>query len=110
MVDARTPVCHLVGAKSHTASPRSDTVGILRLAASGSGEVVRVRPRVSTISIRACLAKQRVAFATATEWGPEAKHQNTLTAEPRRLRFVRVLVVGEVAYILLDPGAATATA
>src|SRR5271155_4297725 len=45
------------------------------------------------VSIRACLAGQRVAFATATEWVArlaEAKRQNTLDAELRRLSFVPV--------------------
>ena len=39
------------------------------------------------ISIRACLAGQRVAFATATQWVArlsDAKRQRTLEAELRR--------------------------
>jgi len=50
-----------------------------------------------------------VAFATATEWVArlaEAKRQNTLDAELRRLSFVPVLVVDEVGYIPFDPEAA----
>src|SRR5271168_4051279 len=61
------------------------------------------------VSIRACLAGQRVAFATATEWVArlaEAKRQNTLDAELRRLSFIPVLVVDEVGYIPFDPEAA----
>jgi DNA replication protein DnaC len=58
------------------------------------------------VSIRACLAGHRVAFATATEWVArlaEAKRQNTLDAELRRLSF---MVVDEVGYIPFDPEAA----
>jgi DNA replication protein DnaC len=48
------------------------------------------------ISIRACLAGQRVQFATATQWVArlsEAKRQGTLEAELKRLSFVPLLVV-----------------
>src|SRR5204863_4579376 len=61
------------------------------------------------IGIRACLAGQRVAFATATEWVArlaDAKRQNALDAELRRLSFVPLLVVDEVGYIPFDPEAA----
>ena len=61
------------------------------------------------IAIRACLAGQRVAFATATEWVArlsEAKRHNGLDAELRRLSFVPLLVVDEVGYIPFDPQAA----
>src|ERR1700740_3674177 len=61
------------------------------------------------LGIRACLAGQRVAFATATEWVArlaEAKRQNGLDAELRRLSFIPVLVVDEVGYIPFDPEAA----
>ncbi len=61
------------------------------------------------ISIRACLAGQRVAFATATEWVArlgEAKRQGTLDAELRRLAFIPLIVVDEVGYIPFDPEAA----
>jgi IstB-like ATP binding protein len=47
------------------------------------------------IGIRACLAGQRVQFATATEWVArlaEAKRQNSLDQELRRLSFVPLLV------------------
>jgi DNA replication protein DnaC len=61
------------------------------------------------ISIRACLAGQRVQFATATQWVArlsDAKRQGTLEAELKRLSFVPVLVVDEVGYIPFDPEAA----
>ena len=61
------------------------------------------------ISIRACLAGQRVAFATATEWVArlsEAKRHGSLQAELRRLGFVPLIVVDEVGYIPFDPEAA----
>jgi DNA replication protein DnaC len=61
------------------------------------------------ISLRACLAAHRVAFATATEWVAklaEAKRQNTLDSELRRLSFIPLLVVDEVGYIPFDPEAA----
>ena len=61
------------------------------------------------LSIRACLAGQRVAFATATEWVArlaEAKRQGGLEAELRRLSFIPLIVVDEVGYIPFDPEAA----
>jgi DNA replication protein DnaC len=61
------------------------------------------------LSIRACLAGQRVAFATATEWVArlgDAKRQGTLDAELHRLAFVPLIVVDEVGYIPFDPEAA----
>ena len=61
------------------------------------------------ISIRACLAGQRVAFATATEWVArlgDAKRQGTLEAELKRLSFIPLVVVDEVGYIPFDPEAA----
>jgi DNA replication protein DnaC len=61
------------------------------------------------IGIRACLAGQRVAFATATEWVArlgDAKRQGGLDAELRRLGFIPLLVVDEVGYIPFDPEAA----
>src|SRR5213075_3503377 len=60
------------------------------------------------VSIRACLAGQRVAFATATEWVArlsEAKRAGALEAELRRLGFIPLLVVDEVGYIPFDPEA-----
>ena len=47
------------------------------------------------LSIRACLAGQRVQFATATEWVArlsEAKRQDNLETELRRLSFIPLLV------------------
>jgi DNA replication protein DnaC len=61
------------------------------------------------LSIRACLAGQRVQFATATQWVArlsEAKRQGSLEAELRRLSFVPLIVVDEVGYIPFDPEAA----
>ena len=61
------------------------------------------------VSIRACLAGQRVQFATATEWVArlgDAKRQGNLEAELRRLGFVPLIVVDEVGYIPFDPEAA----
>jgi DNA replication protein DnaC len=48
------------------------------------------------LSIRACLAGQRVQFATATEWVArlsEAKRQDNLETELRRLSFIPLLVI-----------------
>ena len=61
------------------------------------------------ISIRACLAGQRVQFATATQWVAklgEAKRQGNLETELRRLSFIPLIVVDEVGYIPFDPEAA----
>ena len=61
------------------------------------------------ISIRACLAGHRVAFATATEWVArlsDAKRAGNLEPELRRLGYVPLVVVDEVGYIPFDPEAA----
>ncbi len=61
------------------------------------------------LSIRACLAGKKVAFATATEWVArlgEAKRSGQLEAELRRLGFIPLLVIDEVGYIPFDPEAA----
>ena len=61
------------------------------------------------LSLRACLAGHRVAFATATEWVArlgDAKRAGNLEAELRRLGFVPLIVVDEVGYIPFDPEAA----
>jgi DNA replication protein DnaC len=61
------------------------------------------------IGIRACLAGQRVAFATATEWVAklsEAKRQGRLEPELTRLGRIPLIVVDEVGYIPFDPEAA----
>jgi DNA replication protein DnaC len=59
-----------------------------------------------SISIRACLAGQRVHFATATDWVAtlgEAKRHGGLETELRRLSFVPLIVVDEVGYIRSTP-------
>jgi DNA replication protein DnaC len=61
------------------------------------------------IGIRACLAGQRVAFATATEWVAklgEAKRRGSFEAELIRLGRIPLIVVDEVGYIPFDPEAA----
>jgi DNA replication protein DnaC len=61
------------------------------------------------LGIRACLAGQRVAFATATEWVArlaDAKRQGKLEPELRRLGFIPLVIVDEVGYIPFDPEAA----
>ncbi len=61
------------------------------------------------IAIRACLAGQRVAFASATEWVAklgEAKRQDSFEDELARLGRVPLLIVDEVGYIPFDPEAA----
>src|SRR5438445_4518806 len=61
------------------------------------------------VSIRACLAGHRVAFASATEWVArlaEHKRHGTLEAELKRLGFIPLICVDEVGYIPFDPEAA----
>ncbi|MBK5232938.1 MAG: IS21-like element helper ATPase IstB [Thermoleophilia bacterium] len=61
------------------------------------------------LGIRACLAGQRVQFASATEWVArlgEAKRLGSLEAELNRLGRVPLLIVDEVGYIPFDPEAA----
>jgi DNA replication protein DnaC len=61
------------------------------------------------IGIRACLAGQRVLFATATEWVArlgEAQRAGRLEDELGRLGRIPLLVVDEVGYIPFDPHAA----
>src|ERR1700749_4410241 len=61
------------------------------------------------LGIRACLAGQRVQFATATEWVArlsEPKRHDNLETELRRLSFIPLLVIDEVGYIPFDPEAA----
>jgi DNA replication protein DnaC len=63
----------------------------------------------TALGIRACLAGQRVQFATATQWVArlgEAKRQGSLEAELKRLSFVPVVIVDEIGYIPFDPEAA----
>ncbi|HZI91654.1 MAG TPA: IS21-like element helper ATPase IstB [Thermoleophilaceae bacterium] len=61
------------------------------------------------LGIRACLAGQRVAFATATEWVAklgESKRAGNLESELTRLGRIPLLIVDEVGYIPFDPEAA----
>src|SRR5436305_4879465 len=61
------------------------------------------------LGVRACLAGQRVLFATATQWVArlaEAKRQDQLEAELKRLALIPLLVVDEIGYIPFDPQAA----
>lgn len=61
------------------------------------------------LGVRACLAGQRVMFATATQWVArlaEAKRSGSLEAEIKRLATVPLLAVDEVGYIPFDPEAA----
>jgi DNA replication protein DnaC len=61
------------------------------------------------ISIRACLAGQRVQFATATEWVAllaDAQRQGRLDDELKRLERYPLLVCDEVGYIPFDAEAA----
>src|SRR6476646_11492849 len=63
----------------------------------------------TALGIRACLAGQRVQFATATQWVArlgEAKRQGSLETELRRLSFIPLIVVDEGGYIPFDPEAA----
>src|SRR5919201_4252232 len=61
------------------------------------------------IGIRACLAGQRVRFATATQWVArlaEAQRAGRLEDELRSLQRIPLLVCDEVGYIPFDPNAA----
>ena len=61
------------------------------------------------LGIRACLAGQRVLFATATEWVArlgDAQRQGRLAEELKRLERYPLLIVDEVGYIPFDPQAA----
>jgi DNA replication protein DnaC len=61
------------------------------------------------LSIRACLAGQRVLFRSATEWVAllaDAGRQGRLDQELDRLQRFPLLVVDEVGYIPFDPEAA----
>ncbi len=61
------------------------------------------------LGIRACLAGQRVAFRTATEWVAllaDAQRQGRLDDELARLQRIPLLIVDEVGYIPFDPQAA----
>ncbi len=61
------------------------------------------------LGIRACLAGNRVAFKTATEWVAllaDAQRQGRLDSELDRLQRIPLLIVDEVGYIPFDPQAA----
>ena len=61
------------------------------------------------LGVRACLAGQRVMFATVTQWVArltDAKRQGALEAEIKRLTQTPLIVVDEVGYIPFDPQAA----
>jgi DNA replication protein DnaC len=61
------------------------------------------------LGIRACLAGQRVLFATATEWVArlgDAQRQGRLAEELKRLALYPLVIVDEVGYIPFDPQAA----
>jgi DNA replication protein DnaC len=61
------------------------------------------------LGVRACLAGQRVQFATATQWVArlgDAKRQGALEAELKRLSLIPLIIVDEVGYIPFDPQAA----
>jgi DNA replication protein DnaC len=61
------------------------------------------------LGIRACLAGQRVAFKTATEWVAllaNAQRQGRLDDELTRLQRMPLVIVDEVGYIPFDPQAA----
>src|SRR5205814_1792865 len=62
------------------------------------------------LPVRACLAGQRVQFATATEWVgrlSQANGKDTLGTDLRRLSFIPLLVIDEIGYIPFDPEAAS---
>ncbi len=63
----------------------------------------------TALGVRACLAGQRVLFATATQWVArlgEAKRHGQLETELRKLSFVPLIIVDEIGYIPFDPEAA----
>jgi DNA replication protein DnaC len=61
------------------------------------------------LGVRACLAGQRVQFGTATQWVArlaEAKRQNSLEAEIKKISLIPLIAVDEIGYIPFDPEAA----
>jgi DNA replication protein DnaC len=61
------------------------------------------------LGIRACLNGQRVQFATATQWVArlaEAKRQDSLETEIKKIALIPLIAVDEVGYIPFDPEAA----
>jgi DNA replication protein DnaC len=78
---------------------------VVLLGPPGTG---KTHPAIA-IAIRTCLAGQRVAFATATEWVErlsEAQRAGRLAEETARLGRLALLVMDEVGYIPVDPAAA----
>ena len=61
------------------------------------------------LGVRACLAGQRVQFATATQWVArlaEAKRRDSLEAEIKKISLIPLIAVDEIGYIPFDPEAA----
>ena len=61
------------------------------------------------LGVRACLAGQRVQFATATQWVArlaEAKRRDSLEAEIKKISLIPLIAVDEIGYIPLDAEAA----
>jgi DNA replication protein DnaC len=78
---------------------------VILLGAPGTGKT----HLAIALSVRACLAGQRVLFRTATEWVAhlaDAQRQGRLEEELQRLERVPLLVCDEVGYIPFDPQAA----
>jgi DNA replication protein DnaC len=78
---------------------------VVLLGPPGTG---KTHPAIA-IAIRTCLAGQRVAFATATEWVErlsEAQRAGRLAEDTARLGRLALLVMDEVGYIPVDPAAA----
>jgi DNA replication protein DnaC len=63
----------------------------------------------TALGVGACLAGQRVQFATTTAWVArlgDAKRQGQLEAVLKRLALIPLLIVDEIGYIPFDPEAA----
>jgi len=89
----------------HTHFRSKEGVNGLLLGPPGTGKT----NLATALGVRACLAGQRVQFATATEWVArlaDAKRQGQLETELKRLALIPLLVVDEGGYIPFDPEAA----